>query len=153
MKTQLERRDGERLLDILASTGIWPVTLYYKCDNITAHQPPSIHQVAPCVPSASPAGTLHGCFWPGNMIFSTLFSFLYNKFRILCYPFRKKDFVAGIVAIMSFIWNILVGFLSLSFELSLTRGRAGLWHVTPQHGDSARSCTQSLCYTNWQHIE
>ena len=45
MKTQLERRVGERLLDILASTGIWPVTLYYYwwqyyCAPATKYLPP-----------------------------------------------------------------------------------------------------------------
>ena len=34
---------------------------------------------------------------------STLFHLLYEKFHILCYSFRKKYFVPGIVSIMSFI--------------------------------------------------
>ena len=44
--------------------------------------------------------------------FNTFFSFWYDKIRILCYLFRKNDFVGGIGVIMSFISKIFRGFFS-----------------------------------------
>ena len=45
----------------------------------------------------------------------------------MCYLFRKKDFVGGIVAIISFIWNFLIGFLVEVLSWAQAEGRAGMW--------------------------
>ena len=88
-----------------------------------------------------------------NDFINTFFIFVWFYPFFLFIYYRINDFVSENVVIMLFIWKIFLGFSNWSFEPSSAGGRAGLWHVTPQHGDSVPSCTQTLCYTNWQHIE